>query len=365
MQTRPLTIISTRLPPQICGVGTFSWLLDRHWPGGVSQHRFLVVDDGKHAHSIAADRDVRAFGDDWDLLSRLLEELGSTDVLLHYAGRAYQPLGCPRGLARALSRWKARFPTGRLIIFFHELPARLPLFNRHYWFNLFSRGVARKLTRIADLMITNTADHLAILQQISGRQDIQLVPVPSNIEPTAWGKASRAPTEFAIFGLPYGRWRTLEAFDREIQQWLAKNVMTKLHLIGPTDEKFDARSETLIQAYRNPNVVMKHGELAAETISELLSNVQFALTTVDELTWNKSGTLMAFLAHGCSVVSRNKSSLEPLVWNVMPEEVGTINFDNLQRRAEAARNWYQTNADWEILAGTISRWIEILPRRDV
>ena len=33
MQSRPLIIISTRLPPQLCGIGTFSWLLRRHWPG--------------------------------------------------------------------------------------------------------------------------------------------------------------------------------------------------------------------------------------------------------------------------------------------------------------------------------------------
>lgn len=361
MQSRPLTIITTRLPPQICGVGTFSWLLDRHWPNDSSQHRFLVVDRGRNAGSTESNLDVREFGDDWSLLSRALDEIGSTDLLLHYAGRAYQPLGCPGGLARALTKWKSKLPASRLIIFFHELPARLPLLNRHYWINLCSRSVARKLAGIADLMITNTAEHVATLQKISGRKDIRFVPVPSNIERTASGNSPRDRTEFAVFGLPYGRWRILEAFDVEIQQWVAKNLMTKLHLIGPIDEKFDTRSEALIRSYPNPNVVMKHGELSPDRISELLSCVQFALTTVDELTWSKSGTLMAFLAHECSIVSKNRSNLEPLVWNVAPEEIEGISLHELRSRTDAARRWYDTNVAWEVLARKISDWVSNLP----
>ena len=48
----PLLIITTRLPPQFCGVGTYSWLLHQHWPTENSQHRFLVIDGA--AESMAA-----------------------------------------------------------------------------------------------------------------------------------------------------------------------------------------------------------------------------------------------------------------------------------------------------------------------
>ena len=44
MNTRPLVVITTRLPPQVCGIGTYSWLLHQHWPGDVSSAQFLVVD---------------------------------------------------------------------------------------------------------------------------------------------------------------------------------------------------------------------------------------------------------------------------------------------------------------------------------
>ena len=96
MQSRPLTIITTRLPPQICGVGTFSWLLDRHWPPNRSQHRFLVVDSGRTDGQTEYDRENLEFGADWRVLGRALDEAGPGDVFLHYAGRAYHPLGCPR-----------------------------------------------------------------------------------------------------------------------------------------------------------------------------------------------------------------------------------------------------------------------------
>lgn len=357
MQRRPLTIITTRLPPQICGVGTFSWLLDRSWPGDTSQHRFLVVDRGTGIGTGGSNDNVCAFGSDWRVLGRALDETGSADVLLHYAGRAYHPLGCPGGMVRALSKWKSKNPDSRLIIFFHELPASLPLLNRHYWINVCSRNIARKLARMADVLVTNTSEHVRVLQRMSGRNDIRFVPVPSNIDPSAPLTSSRARTEFAVFGLPYGRWQTLQSFDAEIRRWLTGNLMTRLHLIGPTDEKFDARSDALIRSYPNPDVAVRHGELPAAKVSELLSRTQFALTTVDESTWSKSGTLMAFLAHGTSVVSDTKSSMEPLVWNVMPQEVETIGPDELQRRTDAARRWYDTNAAWEVVARKISDWI--------
>lgn len=357
MRASPLTIITTRLPPQICGVGTFSWLLDHHWPGDRSQHRFLVVDSGRTVESRS---DVIEFGFDWRALARALNEAGAADVLLQYAGRAYQPYGCPRGMARVLEQWKSKFPAGRLTIFFHELPARLPLLSRHHWINLCSRGVARRLARIADLMITNTAEHVKILQEMSGRDDVQLVPVPTNVEPIA-KQSSRLKTEFVIFGLPYGRWRTLEMFDSEIREWSARNLLTKLHLIGPQDDKFDSRSETLIRSYPNPNLVVRYGELSPEKISELLSTAEFALTTVEKSTWSKSGTLMAFLSHGCAVVSKNKSTVEPLVWNVMPQEIPDIGSSELRARTDAARRWYETNAAWDVLARKISDWIAKVP----
>src|SRR3954470_23342874 len=110
MQSRPLIIITTRLPPQICGIGTFSWQLESHWPGGQSIHPFLVIDGASESQRVLKRNKISQFGSNWKELGRVLDEAGPVDVLLHYAGRGYQHYGCPVGLPPVLQKWKARFP---------------------------------------------------------------------------------------------------------------------------------------------------------------------------------------------------------------------------------------------------------------
>lgn len=364
MQTQALLIITTRLPPEICGIGTFSWLLDRHWAGDTSQHRFLVMEDADRSAATSGPGKIRQFSGDWAALGHALDEAGSADVLLHYAGRGYHRYGCPIGLPGVLQQWKRKFPTGRLFIFFHELPARLPVFSKHYWLNLCNRRLVRKLANLANLVITNTQEHVRTLEKLSGHRNIPCLPVPSNIENVGTGRQQQVRTEFVIFGLPYGRWQTLQAFDGEIRSWQQSGTLTRLHLIGPTDAKFDLRSEALLKSHSQPKVVNRHGQIPPEQISTLLSKVQFALTTADELTWNKSTTFMAFLAHGCVVVTKSKSAISPLSYCVTPDEVQTLSAGQIEAKSRAGREWYETNADWKILTARVSDLISKVPIRD-
>ena len=359
MQTRQLLIISTRLPPQICGIGTFSWLLHQHWPGDTSQNRFLVVQNSAAAG--ARTNNVSAFGDNWPALGHALDQAGPADVLLHYAGRGYHRYGCPTGLATVLQRWKTKFPAGRLIIFFHELPGRLPIFSKHYWLNIVNRGIVRKLANLADLVITNTQEHVQTLEKLSRHHKIACFPVASNIEHHGDARQQRVRSEFVIFGMSYGRWQTLRAFDNSIRSWQHDGALTKLHLIGPIDEKFDVRSEALIGNYPRPGIVIRHGEISPEQISSLLSTAQFALTTADELTWSKSTTLMAFLAHGCVTVSKSIFEFEPLSFAITPDTATSASDALLQAKSDAGREWYNSNADWKVLATQISTLISNLP----
>ena len=363
MQTRPLLIITTRLPPQICGIGTFSWMLERHWVGDRSQHRFLVVENGAHS-GVQTGPKVSEFGSDWAALGKVLDQAGSADVLLHYAGRGYHRYGCPLGLSGVVQQWKRKFPTARVFIFFHELPGRLPIFSKHYWLNICNRRIVRQLASHADLVITNTQEHVRTLEKLSHHRNIPCLPVPSNIENVGTEASKRERTEFVIFGLPYGRWQTLQTFDHDIRAWQQRGALTKLHLIGPTDNKFDLRSEALIGSYPAPNVVVRHGEVAGEQISRLLSTARFALTTADELTWSKSTTLMAFLEHGCVAVAKSRFEFEPLLFSITADQVTSISDDELQAQSDAGREWYAANADWKVLAGKISELISNLPLRD-
>ena len=332
MSAPRLTVITTRLPPALCGIGTYSWRLREHWPNEQSPVEFLEL--GQSANPARQ-------------LTETLERIGAGDVLLHYAGRAYQRLGLPFWMPRALSRWKKKFPRARLGIFFHEMPGRFPITSRHFWLGKGSEQIIRQLTTAADLIFTNTENHSAQLRKLSRRQDVHLLPVGSNIERAPAASESRAKTEFLIFGLPFGRWQTLQSFSAHIQRWQADGRLTRLHLVGPQDNEFSKRADSLIAE----ELLVRQGTLPSAQIAELLRRVGFALTNVSEETWAKSTTFMACAANACPVViAGERVASMPLRSAVTANEVGTISEAELKRRTEELAQWYREHADWPIAA---------------
>lgn len=364
MNTRPLVIITTRLPPQVCGIGTYSWLLHQHWPGDTTGVRFLVIDGAVQSIDALGHAAISEFNSKPGALAAELDRIGSADILLHYAGRAYQRYGCPWWLPSVIARWKKKCPSGRLMILFHELPGNFPVISRHYWIDICNRRVIRKLASMADVLVTNTGDHVNKLKNISGRADIHWFPVPSNIalEPNA--STARVRTEFVIFGLPFGRWQTLQMFDAQIRSWHESGHLTKLHLVGPRDPKFEMRSDELSAHWRDPNIVVRHGMLPAADVSKLLTRSQFGLANTTMENWSKSAVFMAFASHGCAIVSKTKSDAAPLRFTVAPDEVATIDDVDLGARARSLKEWYQANADWSVSAKKISALLPASKRQE-
>jgi hypothetical protein len=353
MSARPLVIITTRLAPQICGVGAYSWLLHEHWPGERDRVRFLVVDGAAQSSKSLNHSAITEFNSKPGTLARELDRIGAADVLLHYAGRSFQRFGCPWWLPSVLKKWKEKFSSGRLMILCHELPGNLPFASRHYWINMCNRRVIRKLAKVADVLVTNTSDHAEKLAKISGRADVHWFPVPSNIA-AANASETRLRTEFVIFGLPFGRWQTLQMYEAEIRSWHDRGLLTKLHLVGPHDAKFDVRSDELIERWHNPGVVVRHGLLSPVEVSNVLGKAQFGLTNATAGNWSKSAVLMAFASHACPVVSKTKSEVEPLRFMIAPDEVATIEDVDLDQRARSLQEWYRTHASWDVIAKKIS-----------
>jgi len=371
MNARPFIVISTRLPPQLCGIGAYSWLLYRHWPGPApagSQVQFLVVEGAAESaaalnHSAIAEFNAKAAN-----LSRALDSGGDADVLLHYAGRAYHRCGCPIWFPAVLAKWKAKYPAGRLLIFFHELPGKFPITSRHYWMDLCNRRIIRKLAGLADVVVTNASDHVTKIIKISGRADVHLVPVGSNIVAPDNLSPERVRTEFLIFGLPFGRWQTLQMFDSEIRTWQLSGRLTRLHLVGPGDEKFDVRSEKLIAAWPDSRVVTRHGMLPPLEVSKLLARAQVALTNATFKNWSKSGSFMAYASHGCAIVGRLHSTSAPLCFTVSPDDVATLSEVDLGKRTQSLKEWYDQNADWKVIARKVSALLpasvqQVVPQR--
>jgi hypothetical protein len=344
-------VITTRLPPQICGIGTYSWLTHKHRPNDSSPADFLVMEGAAESRALLGWDAITDFNGDPGKLGQALDRAGPANVLLHYAGRAYQRFGCPIWMPGVLSKWKAKFPNGRLTVFFHELPGKLPRLSRHFLFSKINARIIRQLAAVADGMVTNTENHVAILRKLSGRDDIHCIFVGSNIEPVASSSQPRMRTEFIIFGLPFGRLQTLQWFDSEICSWQTSRCLTALHLIGPEDEKFTVQANELMDGWPEPVVAVRHGLLPDAEVSRLFARAQFALTNVTPETWSKSGAFMACAATGCAaVIKAGETQFVPLSYAVAAKEVEKISDVELASRTVSLKAWYYQSADWDVTA---------------
>ncbi len=345
MNARPLVIITTRLPPEVCGIGTYSWLLHQYWPARDRPVQFLVMDAAGSADRTESVVDFHGRPNE---LAQALQTAGSADVLLHYAGRAFQRYGIPFGMPRVLKRWKRAHRDARLLVFFHELPADLPLTTPRGLLELASQQDVRQLGAVADVLVTNTAHHAEKLRRWTGRTDVHLIPVSSNIPaPTQRDAAARVATEFIIFGLPFGRLQTVQFFNHEIVEWHRFGLLTKLHLVGPEDGKFSGEADALLG--ESADLIVRHGLQPPAEVSRLLATAGFALSNATAETWSKSTSFMAYAAHGCPIVCKLSAipSEPPLSYTIAPGEVGA---SGVAAKAARLQDWYEANASWETIA---------------
>lgn len=360
MSANPLAVISTRLTPGACGIGAHSLLLRKHWPNGDQRVDFVVMEAAQEAGAVATSDRVVAFAGDAAHLAAELDRIGRADVLLHYAGRAYQRYGFPFWLPRVLERWKQKHRGARLMVLFHEVPGGgLPITSRHYWLARLNLWVVRQLTRIADVLVTNTEAHAQALRQLTTRSEVHVLPIGSNIELVRDERSARSATEFAIFGLPFGRLQVVRAFDAHVRHWHAGGQLTQVHVIGPTGDEFTSEAETVMRAWPASLSIVRHGMLPSPDVSRLLQRARFALTNVTSETWNKSGAFMACASHRCGVVIDGpRPHFVPLTHAIGAEEVDTISAHEVERRTAALANWAEENAAWPAIASRMAALLE-------
>jgi hypothetical protein len=363
MSANPLAVISTRLAPGECGIGAHSLLLRKHWPGAAQPVDFLVMQGSNGADVLTGHDRIAEFGGEAKRLQAELDRIGRADVVLHYAGRAYQRFGFPHWMPGVLRRWKQRNAGARLLVLFHEVPGGdLPITSRYFWLDRLNLSVIRQLARIADVLVTNTETHAQQLRRVSGRSDVHLLPIGSNIEVAADDPHTRAATEFVIFGLPFGRLQVIRTFDAHLRQWHATGKLTRLHVIGRGDDKFSTEADQLMSAWPKSLSVVRHGLLPSADVSRLLHTARFALTNVTAATWSKSGAFMACAFHRCAVViNESPPSSLPLACAIGAEEVQSVSDGEIERKAAALAEWAAQNADWCVIA---SRMAALLDERN-
>lgn len=359
-----LVFVSTALPPAVCGVGSHTAKLREHWPASGRLLHLVEAGADDSAAFYGADEFVQ-FDRSAKSLRAKLECVSPQALFVQYAGRAYSRWGAPWWFYTAIRDWRRRHAKVPMLLYVHELWADLKITHRQYWFERLSRWMMGQLMDMSDVVVTNTENHRERMLSLRPQCEVMILPVGTNIVPAQEPLGLRHRDgfkEFVVFGLPYSRLYTLRVFKDWLLKWQQDGVMHRLHVIGPSDERWSSEEDQLLSGLCK-EIVCKHGALPEKEVSELLSRCGFGLMAQRPESMTKSGSLMAFLSHGCAIVSPYAAPqmIKPVRWFVKPEEL-TASSDLVAltlERQESLKDWHDENAKWPKIT---ERLAEVLKR---
>jgi len=346
--------IEPRLPPAICGTSAFSWQLSSFWNNRLSQCSHIVVDGAIVSRVYLNYEDINECGESARNLFKHLPVHEDVALLLHYASRGFSKYGTPFWLLLALQKWRKSHPDNLFLTFFHEVSPRLPLRTHHGLICAVDRYLVRRLCQMSSSIMTNSKHHSEMLTQISGINDVQWIPVTSNIRPLNNSPSCEHPLEghFLVFGRSNTIKSTLDLFADYLKLWSANNKLVCLHCVGPVEDHL-IRYYSEYHALGSGLNIIWHGDIEETEVSRLLSRASFCLSCVTPQTFSKSGTFMALAAHGCSVVTHSRSDTAPLAFTVDAEELMSLDRNIITLRAAMLQKWYNKSANIELVSTEI------------
>ena len=348
-----LVIITPEFAPGSGGVGDYTQRVVEQWPAIAP--RFLVSCDARGADASRVqqlDRDARA----------IRELPPDAKVLLQYSAYGFDRFGCPRALLRALADWR-RGSRGRLVIMFHEIWTFWPLFNKNYPVQWLHRRAIAQVLAAADAVFTSTASQAAHLHDLCSDCDVQVLPVGSNIRATAARDQVKAAGVAVLFGLQGSRIAALQRMHTDLTRLAELGSITKLVSVGGgSTPDGAARERELAAKLPLRDGAEMRGALPEDLISAVLSGSAFGISAQDELSVTKSGSFMAYAAHGLNILSRHAGSDrdEPFRWATHPDELARgLSADQLQSRSEALRLWQERTCSWPRIAKRFAETLQL------
>ena len=342
------------------GVGDYTRLLLEHLPG-IASLRLIVPKIGN--------RPIKSFeqypveetdGTVRDLRNRLPPCGGR--VLVQYSAYGFDRYGYPHWLIKALLEWKKE-SRSTLAIMFHEIWAFWPIWNKNYLVQQLHRRDLRRLLRVTDAIFTSTSSQAAHLTALSPRCRVQVLPVGSNIRCTEAADGEREAGLAVLFGLQRSRIRALQKMLPSLKLLGGKEQIRKIVTTGAGQSREgDDEERALLMELELIDGFEQRGPLPEERVSQLLSLGAFALSAQDDLSVTKSGTLMAYAAHGLNIIScyADVSKPEPLSLMISPEELMKgVTPRELESRGERLRLWQEQTSAWPHIAHEVARALKV------
>jgi hypothetical protein len=283
-------------------------------------------------------------------------------TLVQYSAYGFDHVGYPRRLIRALIHWKKR-SHGRLVVMFHEIWTFWPMTNKNCFVQMLHRRAIKRLLSHADVAFTSTPSQANHLRALSSTVPVYVLPVGSNISPKSGVDLPRHAGLAVIFGRQPARVRSLKKMGASLNALATAGQLTRIIAVGANSgpQAHNEECDLLVNLSLADGFEQRGVESEAN-ISEMLSTASFGIFGQDELSYGKSGTFMAYAAHGLNVLAdfADPSKPEPLCWLVAPRDlVGGISSSELKRRADRLREWEQREASWELIGAKISQALEL------
>lgn len=356
--TAELVIISPELSPGVGGLADYTLRVVDEWPASW-KISFILPEPA--ALSERCERSVELVHRNAAALLKKLPMRGGK-VLVQYSAYGFDQFGYPRWLLNALAEWKAR-SGGTLVIMLHEIWTFWPVRNKNFLVQQLHRRDLGKLLAKADAIFTSTPSQAEHLRTLSPERLVQVLPVGSNISVVKSQRGSRDPTLAVLFGLQPARIRTLREMHSAAKALFDAGRLKKLITVGGGNSAERDEEERLLLSELAPNECCEErGALPEAAISNLLSQASFALSSQDELSLTKSGTFMAYAAHGLNVISpsADAAKAEPLCWLASAAELlHDIPGDELRDRAGKLRDWQGRTASWPHIAEQFARALQM------
>ncbi len=338
--TDEIVIISPESTPGAGGVGDYALKLLAHWP---RKHSGLLV---PKAH-------------DADAMLKQLPATGGK-VLVQYSAYGFDRAGYPRNLIRALIAWKTK-AGGRLVVMFHEIWTFWPIVNKNFIVQFFHRRSIKRLLDCADVVFTSTSSQAEHLRALSPRAQVHLLPVGSNIQCNEDADLARKPGWAVLFGLQRARIRALRKMQSSLRLLAAAGRITKIVTVGANGDG-NAEERGLLAGLGLAEGFEQRGPQPERAISKLLLTASFGISAQDELSYSKSGTFMAYAAHGLNIVAvcADRSKEEPLCLLIDPRELlQGLSETELKLRAERLRAWQKRTSSWQIIAAKFADALQL------
>ena len=286
-------------------------------------------------------------------------------ILLHYSAYGFHPYGYPRAFLRGLVAWKKRNARARLVLMLHEIWVFWPLLNKSRPIQWLHRRDLAKLLRVADVVFTSTPDQAWHLRRLVPTHAAQVMPVGSNIPVIASQTGDRDEHSAVVFGLQANRSKTLRRMQPQLVPLTSAGLLRRIVAFGGGNSAEGDRTERALLSAINPrDGFEQRGSVPVKEASRLLGTSAYALWGQEALSVTKSGTFMAYAAHGLNILSTAAEPLgaEPLCWLTSPAELlQGVSREELQQRADNLRAWQERTSSWKQIAQRFAEALQLPP----